>query len=313
MPVFSNFDLRILVLGATGDQGRPQVEVALSRGHHVRAAARGAATSAPRDRYEFFRLDFADRGAVAAAMDSIDVVLANFPSSSFNDGAALIRAVDFVGAAAKSANVQLIVFNTSQPVADAPIGLRGHDVRLMMRQCLETSGVPLITLQPAVFMGNLLLWAYKAIVENNQFIYPHRSDLQVSWLWQHDLAQMMVAAAERPYLSGRKFRVGGPECLRGHDVAAAISAAAGRQITFVSQPIPEFCTALAEQIKIDDPGEKAFMLGELAGIYRWYNECLDHPFQVDMRDVLQDLPVSLTRLADWARRQDWSGSGRSRQ
>jgi uncharacterized protein YbjT (DUF2867 family) len=312
MSVLADVALHVLVLGATGDQGRPQVELAVAKGHRVRAAARGAARASPADKLEFVRLDYAHPQSLAAAMDSVDVVLANFPSSSFNDGEALVRATQSVGRAARSANVRLIVFNASQPVADAPIGFRGHDVRLRMRQSLEQCGVPLVTLQPSVFMGNLLRWAYRAIVEQDQFIYPHRSDLEVSWICQQDLAELMLAAAERPQLAGRRFAVGGPEILRGDDVAAAISAASGRRIAFVSQPIPEFCAALAAQMKIADAEEKAFMLGELAGIYRWYNKSPERPFRVDMTGVLRQLPVQLTTLKTWATRQNWRGANQGR-
>ena len=45
------------------------------------------------------------------------------------------------------------------------------------------------------------------------------------------------------------------------------------------------------------------LMGELHRIYSWYNDAAEHPFQVDMDPVLQELPVRLSSIDAWARRQ----------
>jgi hypothetical protein len=52
------------------------------------------------------------------------------------------------------------------------------------------------------------------------------------------------------------------------------------------------------------------LVGELARIYRWYNESPTKPFRVEMGPVLRELPVRLTTFAEWALRQDWGGARR---
>jgi uncharacterized protein YbjT (DUF2867 family) len=139
------------------------------------------------------------------------------------------------------------------------------------------------------------------------FEYPHAPELEVSWVCQEDLAALMVAAATRPQLAGRHYPIGGPQALRGADVAQALTRALGRPIRFMSQTVADFCTAIAPQVRHPDPQTRVKLLDDLGRIYRWYNESPERPFKVDMRATLAELPVALTPLEDWARRQDWRG------
>ena len=304
--------MRILVTGATGDQGRAQVELAVERGVPVRAGVHRRAVGSWAAGVDPVPMDFEDEASVARAMQGVDTVFANFPSSSFNEGARLVAAAATAASAAASAGVRLIVLNTSQPVRDEPLGFHGHDVRLAMREALRRSAVPVVTLQPVVFMGNLLQWAYRPIVEEGIFRYPHRPELEVAWICQRDLAALMFAAAARPELAGRVFDVGGPELLRGDDVARILSRVIGRPVRFVSQPIADFCRAVSPRLAALEPAQRDFYLTELARIYEWYNDSPLAPFRVDMSGVLRELPVRLTPFAEWAASQDWSGRPEAR-
>lgn len=297
--------MRVLVTGAAGDQGRAQVDLALARGHTVRAAVHRRGADLP-PAAERVAMDFGDAAGVARAMTGVEVVFANFPSSSFNEGGPLIEAARNVAAAAAGCGVRLVVLNTSQPVRDAPLGFHGHDVRLAMREALRAGPVPVVTVQPVVFMGNLLQWAFRPIVEEGVFRYPHRRGLEVAWLSQDDLARLMLEAAARPALAGRVLDVGGPERLRGDDVARILAEATGRPVRFEPQPIPEFCEAVRPRLAGLDAARRDFYLAELARIYEWYNESPLAPFAIDMTDVLRELPVPLTPLSQWAARQDWT-------
>ena len=301
--------MRLLILGASGDQGAAQVQAALAAGHSVKAACRRPpashdkpSTAAP----EWVPVDYGQPSTLAPAMQGVEVVLANFPSSSFNDGPTLVRAAAATGAAARVAGVSLIVFNTSLPVMETPRGFAAHDVRLQMREALEASGVPVISLQPVVFMDNLLRgWAFPHIADHCRFVYPHDANLEVCWICQDDLAALMLAAAARPELAGRHIGVGGPAPIRGTDVAAALSQASGREIRFESQSVEAFCLAMEALMHTRAPEERSRMIRELGNIYRWYNTSAERPFYVDMTPVLRELPVRLTSFAEWSARQHW--------
>jgi uncharacterized protein YbjT (DUF2867 family) len=301
--------MRLLILGASGDQGAAQVQAALAAGHSVKAACRRPpvaedtpSMAAP----EWVPLDYSQPATLAPAMQGMEVVLANFPSSSFNDGPTLVRAAVATGAAAREAGVALIVFNTSLPVMETSRGFAAHDVRLQMREALEASGVPVISLQPVVFMDNLLRgWAFPHIADRDRFVYPHGPNLEVCWICQDDLAALMLAAAARPDLAGRHIAVGGPAPIRGADVAAALAQASGREIHFESQSVEAFCAAMEALMQSRAPEERSRMIRELGNIYRWYNTSAERPFFVDMAPVLRELPVRLTSFVEWSARQRW--------
>lgn len=310
-----------LVLGASGDQGFPQIGALAAAGLNVRAAARDAAGLQQRidaaldgaglpGRATAHRADYSDPDSLARAMEGADVVLANYPSSSIHDGAALVAAAVLVGDTAARAGVQSVVFNTSLPLPPRPLGMRAQDVRFAQRDAMGAHGVSVITLAPVVYMDNLLRgWAYPEIVERNRFEYPHGHALEVSWLCQADLGALMTAAALRPELAGRTFAVGGPEVMRGPDVARILSEAAGRQIEFVSQPIEAFCARMRRVFERSSTLDAAAMVTELERVYRWYNESPEKPFRVDMAPVLRELPVRLTTFREWAARQRWERAG----
>lgn len=299
--------MRALILGATGDQGQAQVAAARAAGHAVVAAVRDAARARRRlgPEVELRTLDLDVPASVVPALRAIDVLFANFASSSFHDGERLLRQAAAVAGGARAAGVGLVLLNTSMPLRERPIGHPAHDIRLAMVEAFFAAAVPLVVFNPVVFMGNLLRWARPAIVERGLFEYPHAADLEVSWVCQEDLASLMVAAATRPALAGRRYAVGGPEALRGDEVAQRLTEALGRPIRFVSQSIEDFCAAMAPQVAGMEAGSRARKLAELGRIYRWYNESPERPFRVDMSATLADLPVRLTTLSAWARRQQW--------
>jgi uncharacterized protein YbjT (DUF2867 family) len=311
-----------LVLGATGDQGWPQVVRLAQQGWRVLAAARSiervaaAVAAAPsldapaRARIVPTIVDHDDAESLTRAVCAADVVLANYPSSSLHDGGALIAAAERLGLAASRAGTRLVVLNTSLPLPERPLGFRAQDVRFAQRDALRAPGVPTISIQPVVYMDNLLRgWAYPAIVERDTFEYPHAPELEVSWLCQDDLASLMCAAVERPHLAGRDFNVGGPEILRGPEVARILSSVTRREIRFVSQPVDAFAARMHQVFARDASLDADALTTELARIYRWYNDAPEKPFCVDMTPVLRELPVTLTRFAEWAARQQWTRAG----
>ncbi|MBP7614939.1 MAG: NmrA family NAD(P)-binding protein [Steroidobacteraceae bacterium] len=306
-----------LVLGASGDQGFPQAVQLAGNGWRVRAAARAldrlhsaldnACAPAVRGRIVGVEVDLADANSLSRAMTGVDVLLANYPSSSLHDAGALIAAAEATGAAAARAGVSLIVLNTSLPLPTASLGFAAQDVRMKQREILRDSGVPTISIQPVVFMDNLLRgWTYPEILAKDCLPYAHAPTLEVAWICLHDLAQLMEAAATRPHLAGRDINVGGPELLRGPDLARILSELTGRQIAFSSEAVETFCMRMREAFVASATIDADRLVEELGRIYRWYNESAERPFRIDMRPVLRDLPVTLTTFATWASRQRWN-------
>jgi uncharacterized protein YbjT (DUF2867 family) len=304
-----------LVIGASGDQGWPQALRLASAGYTVRAACRDpnkfrlhtALPDTIAARIQPVGVDFRAANLLDAAMDNVDALLVNFPSSSLHDGAELVAAAERIGASARRAGAQIMAFNTSLPLPEKSLGFPAQDVRFMQRDALRASGVPVVSIQPVVYMDNLLRgWTYPGIVERNSFEYPHAADLEVSWLCQDDLAAYMQAAIERPNLGGRNFNVGGPEILRGPLLAEILGQVTGRTITFRSLPIDEFATRMSRVFEREATLDAGRLTRALTNIYQWYNSSPSQPFRVEPAPILAELPVALTTFKTWASRQRWS-------
>lgn len=299
--------MRVAVIGASGDQGAAQVAALARAGHHPVAISRTPAPLAidgcP---IETARADFADPAAVRAALAGAEALFLNLPSTSFQAAEPLIEATRLIAGIAAEVGISRIVFNTSMPVPDEPHGFEAQDARREMRRLLFAGNVPTVSIQPVVFLDNLLKgWAWPSIRDRGILSYPHRADLDVSWICHADLAALMIAALDRPHLAGRSFPVGGPETVRLPQLAAILSRSCGRTIAWESESIDAFCLRIGRVLESRSTLDSAAIVERLRRIYTWYNESPEHPFRIDMAPVLRELPVKLTPIASWTSTVTW--------
>jgi uncharacterized protein YbjT (DUF2867 family) len=173
--------------------------------------------------------------------------------------------------------------------------------RREIRRLLRESGVPVISIEPVVFLNNLLEgWALPPIRDENKVIYCHPLDLDVSWISLHDVAQLMIAAMERPELGGRDFAVGGPETVRLPELVKKLSRGWGRELSYKSQSLPDFCDNISQTMQGRGLDFQP-MVDDMFRSYTYYAESPDRPFKIDMGPVLKELPVTLTPIEEWAR------------
>ena len=298
--------MRIAVFGATGDQGSAQVRALVRAGHAPMAVSR---TPKPwridGTAVETRVADFGDPDSLVLALHGADAVFLNLPSTSFQAAEPLVAAAAAIAqASAASATTRMLVFNTSLPVPQDRRGFAAQDARHEMRRLVFDAGIASISIEPVVFLDNLLKrWAWPSIAQHNTLMYAHKESLDVSWICHDDLAALMVAALERPQLAGRSFAVGGPETVRLPVLAQKLGRAWNRPLHCESQSIDAFCQCMRTVFKGRSSLEADRLLGELHRIYTWYNESPEHPFCVDMAPVLEELPVRLTPIEEWALRQ----------
>lgn len=296
--------MKVTVFGATGVQGQAQMRQLLDAGHSPLAAVRQP-EALPGD-WPAIAADYRDGASLARAVAGADAVFLTLPSTSLQRAEDVMAAARAVATAARAAGVGMLVFNTSMIVLEAPLGFAAHDARLAMRDLVLASGVPSISIQPVIYLDNLLCaWAYPDILNDSLIRYPHKESLHVSWISHDNTARLMIAAAERPHLAGRAFNVGGPEALRGPDLAARLSAVAGRRIGFETLPVPQFARRMAEAFRHSATLDETALTAALERIYSWYNDSPLQPFRVDMAPVLAELPATLETLEEWAARQRW--------
>lgn len=297
----------ILIFGATGDQGHSLMRQLVVGGYDVRAATRDPAEF-PRDAFPGINpvtASFEDQDSLDAAAAGCDGIIMHLPFTFDRDYARLMGRN--IGLAAKRAGVGKIVFHTSCVVMDEDLGIAGHDSRRDIEAELVASGVPYVFVRSAVFMDNMQrVWAKPAIVNHGVFAYPCKPDLKVAWTDQEDIAAYMIAAYAHPALTAHRFTVGGPEWLTGDEVAARLSEAIGKPITFRSLDPEEFAGAMSKLVTGSATFEKGSMYDRMAEFYRWYNAQPVSPLAIDLRPVLAVLPVRPTPLLVWAKAQDWS-------
>jgi uncharacterized protein YbjT (DUF2867 family) len=291
--------MRVIVFGASGIQGAAQVSVLARTRHQVIAVSRNPKSTHPN--VTTAAVDFGDEAAINSVLQGADVILLNLPSTSFHPAEPIIAAATAIGAAAKKCGVKLLVFNTSMPVPEVSQDVKAQDDRREMRRLLRESGVPVISIEPVVYLDNLLEgWALPPIRDENKVVYCHKPDLQVSWICHHDVAQLMVAAMERPHLAGRNFAVGGPETVRLEQLTEKLSRAWDRKLNYDCQTVADFCEKISKTMQgrgLDSDR----IVKQMFKAYTYYNEAPDHPFQIDMEPVLKNLPVKLTPIEEWAK------------
>ena len=298
--------MRIVVFGATGDQGSAQVRALARAGHAPVAVSRKPKPWAINGKpIETFAADYADLTGMVQAVQGADAVFLNLPSTSFQAAGPLVAAADAIAkAAAASPTTRSLIFNTSLPVPAHKKGFAAQDARHEMRRLIFASGIAAVSIEPVVFLDNLLKrWAWPSIKQHNKVVYAHQETLEVSWICHDDLAALMLAALERPHLAGRRFAVGGPETVRLPELAQKLGRAWDRPLSWESQSIDDFCQRMRQVFDGKSSLEAEHLISELHRIYTWYNNAPEQPFRIDMAPVLKELPVRLTLIEEWARRQ----------
>jgi uncharacterized protein YbjT (DUF2867 family) len=242
---------------------------------------------------EVVRGDLHDPSSLQRASQGIERVFLMYP---FSAGGNPFEVLGNALQAARDAKVEHLVFNTSgHPPAQAT-GIPMLDGRIALEQLVQNSGVPTVLLRPGVYMENFLgPWCLPSIQNTNTVTYPHRDAMQVSWIASEDLGSLVVAALERPELAGQAFTIGGPQALTGQAVAEAFSAGLGRDIKY-NAISPEAFGATMAQIMGPEAGE-----GIRQG-YAYSNAQPDDAMAVDMKPVLDVLPVTLTSLTTWVKK-----------
>ncbi|KAJ4287753.1 hypothetical protein N0V90_012457 [Kalmusia sp. IMI 367209] len=294
--------MRVVVFGASGVQGAHQVPVLARAGHDVVAVSRSPKPlEIDSKKIETAAADFSDKATISRILQGTDIVFLNLPSTSFNQSEPIIRGAKDIGQAAKGSGVKLVVFNTK------PQGIKAQDDRREMRRLLRETGVPVISIEPVVYLDNLLEgWALPPIRDRNTVVYCHKPTLQVSWICHHDVAQLMVAAMHRPDLAGSNFAVGGPETVILEQLTKKLSVAWGRKLDYECQTVADFCEKIGA-IMQGRGLETDRVISQMFKAYTYYNEAEDEPFNIDMAPVLKELPVQLTTIEEWAKRRSPPG------
>lgn len=290
---------KVLVYGATGQQGRPIVERLLAEGHAVRLATRTAATSptfsAP---VESVVADFDDADSLVAANEGCHKVVLLLPL--IFDVAQAERWTANVVEAARSAGIDHLVFDASSPTPGQLTGVAAVDVRVRAEAILRESGLPTVVLRPTIYLDNLTApWSAPGIAANHVVAYPLPADVDVSWsTWEH-AAACVSSAISRPELRGRAFDIGAADPINGTDLASIFSRVLGTPHSYAEIPLEGF-----------EQGLNAAMgppVGtEIARLYAWFASSGRERIAADTSAAVNALGVTAESIDEWVTRQKWS-------
>ena len=297
---------KILVYGATGDQGLPLIDELLKNGYKVRAASRN-----PNDfnaynpvDVEAVKADLFDIESLRNISKDIDGIAMNLPFVFDKEIAKTWG--ENITRSGYDAGIKKIVFNTSCYVAPDDNGLAAHDGRRAIEKAMEESGMEYVVIRSMVFMDNLTrFWSKPSITNNNTFAYPCSPELKISWVCLEDVAKFMVASLSSSSMKADKIYVGGPEILLGKEVAERFSRALGREIIFKSLEPQNFAGAMSKLVTGSEVYEDQSIYGGMAAFYSWYNQQNPSPLAVDMNPLYKTLNVSPIYFEDWIKSHNW--------
>ena len=296
----SNSSPKILVYGANSAQGIPVVRRLMAEGYQVRAFVRNrdkAQSIFPKD-VEIATGTLEDQDSLKQANEGIDRVFLVLPLE-YRFDVATTQGYNAINAA-RDAEVDLIVFNTSTSIPRQVTDVTAFEIKRNIEQYLQQSSLPYIILRPPLYMDNLAApWSMPSIVHQSVVAYPLPPKISIPWISLDDAAAFAVAALQRPELSGATLDIGGPEAVNGQEIAERFTKILNRPFSYQQIPIDAFEHGLNQAF-----GEPTGT--EIAKIYRW--RMAQSEEATDVNAVLEKLPITLTTFEQWIQSVAWTES-----
>ncbi len=223
----------VAIFGATGSQGAPVVNEALSRGMHVRAVARDANRIAKMHPHaEAFAANLGDEEAITAAFSDVDAAFVHLPMPLGPDDSQIW--LKTIITAAHRSSLPLMVYTTSGPTGSRYASSVVVDSGTAGMQAVQNCKIPSIILQPAIYLENLLPEFFLPDLHTQGVLdYPPiPTTTKVQWTSHLDQARIAVAALNRPDLAGNAYEIGTPDALTSPELAGLISTWIGRSVEF---------------------------------------------------------------------------------
>ncbi len=280
---------KILVTGATGQQGGAVVRHLLSRvDFEVRALTRDpykpAAQALARKSVEVVAGDLDDRASVERALEGIYGVFSvqNFWEAGYERE---VQQGKMLADAAQAAGIKHFVFS-SVGSAHRRTGLSHFESKWEIEQHLRRIGLPRTILRPVFFMQNWWAFAREPILRGTLPL-PLRPEKPLQQISVDDLGAFVTLAFQQPaQWLGRELDIAGEE-LTMPQVAAVFTRVLGRPVEYLQVSMDEFC---------DQAGE------EMAMMYQWFDQV---GYNADIPALRREYPW-LATLAQVLHQQDWA-------
>jgi uncharacterized protein YbjT (DUF2867 family) len=216
----------IVVTGAAGRTGAAVVRALTMRGRRVRAVVRTPRAVPGAD---VVVADLRDHEAMTATFRDASAVYVIWPNFDPDEA----TGVPAVFAAARRAGVGRVVYHSVlRPQARS---MPHHALKDRAEEALDRSGLAWRVLQPCAYSANLDAAVLRAASDG---VLPSAWGLDrgQSFVDVRDVADAAAVLLLERGLDGGTFEAAGPAALTARDVAARVSAAAGRDVRAVDAP-----------------------------------------------------------------------------
>jgi uncharacterized protein YbjT (DUF2867 family) len=227
----------ILVTGATGNTGQALVAALTRRGATVRAMVRGQDDGARLPAGTAVAVaDFDEPASVTAALAGAERAYLVTPSSE----RAETQQRRFADLAAEAGVKHLVVLSQLAAAEDSPVRfLRYHGA---VERHVRELGLPYTFLRPNLYFQGLLAFA-GMIAATGQFAAPI-GDAAVSAVDVRDIAEVAAVVLTQPGHEYATYTLTGPEAVTHAQMAAALTAALSREISFTDATPEAFAASL---------------------------------------------------------------------
>jgi uncharacterized protein YbjT (DUF2867 family) len=276
-----NSQRKILVIGATGQQGGSLARLLLQKKHKVYALTRNAQSSAAQDLRNrganIVKGDLDDSDSIKRAVkDAESVFLMGTPFEDGTEGET--RRGKLMADIAKENNIEHLVYS-SVANADKNTGIPHFESKYKIEQHMKNLGIPHTIIGPTFFMENLL----GPGLEQGQLALPLSSSSVLQQSALQNIAEFSALVLERrkPFL-GKRIDIASDE-VTGEQAARILSNVLGYKIRYVPVPL-----------------EQVYQANEdMARMYEWYEKV---GTGIDISALHQEYPeVGWLTFRDWAK------------
>jgi uncharacterized protein YbjT (DUF2867 family) len=180
--------------------------------------------------------DFDDPASIAAALHGTGRAYLVTPSSERAEA----QQRQFADLAVKAGTGHLVVL--SQLASDEQSPVRFLRYHAAVERHVRDLGIPYTFLRPNLFFQGLLAFAGTIAAEGR--FYAPIGDARVSAVDVRDIAAVAAAALTETGHEGATYTLTGPAAITHMDIAAALTSALGRDITFTDVPPEVFAGSL---------------------------------------------------------------------
>jgi uncharacterized protein YbjT (DUF2867 family) len=272
---------KILVTGATGQQGGSLARLLLQKKHKVYALTRNTQSAAAQDLRNrganIVKGDLDDSVSLERAVKDVESVF--LMGTPFEDGAeGEIRRGKLMADIAKENRVEHLVYS-SVANADKKTGIPHFESKYKVEQHIKNLGIPHTIIGPTFFMENLL----GPGLEKSQLALPLSLSTTLQQSALQNIAEFSALVLERhKTFGGKRIDIASDE-VTGEQAAEILSNELGQRIRYVSIPL-----------------EQVYQANEdMARMYEWYEKV---GTGIDISALHQEYPeVNWLTFRDWAK------------